>query len=113
MKLTPEEVYPYLPYDVQCAFTNGKGEVTTYIVNESNVSDLFKYGNVKLALRPLSDLTPDDALNYGYIDLKDLMFEVDKKVAPYWVMIDLHKRKMDVFGLIPQGKAIEKNTLDS
>lgn len=137
MELQIEHIAPYLPYGLKGVLKIEHRAVVRLAIQTNNknkewgISD-FIYGCLPI-LRPISDLKKEidfngqkvvpidaaipykeewhdfvksqrqlleDCLDYGYIDL-----------IPYGQMKTLLSMHIDIFGLIPQGLAIDINTL--
>lgn len=116
-KLTLREIAPYLPYGLEVIY-----EHTKYRGVIRNLYDIEEYDNIKLGinwfdgehiwmfkpiLRPLSDLMKKEyrCLFYG----NPLDYKIDE--LPYRTFTKLLELHFDVFHLIPQGLAIDKNKL--
>ena len=138
MKLELKHIAPYLPYGLK--FRNGKEfDVVTGIDNNTVIS-LFRghltnftsIEEIKPILRPLSDLTKEIEVNGIKYESVEHYFEeiyytqtFHKQVksiiqderwinhCEYILVEFLFEHHFDVFGLIPQGLAIDFNTLES
>ena len=138
MKLELKHIAPYLPYGLK--FRNGKEfDVVTGIDNNTVIS-LFRghlanftsIEEIKPILRPLSDLTKEIEVNGTKYESVEHYFEeiyytqtFHKQVksiiqderwinhCEYILVEFLFEHHFDVFGLIPQGLAIDFNTLES
>lgn len=139
MKLELKHLSPYLPYGLMIQ-GNTHGEVAEMSeVNENNVNIKdrgFTYGwwadifDIKPILRPLSDLTKEIEYNgekflgsdeftdneWGeFLSLEHIPKMFYKKgltsILDYDSVLELIKRHFDIFALIPQGLAIDYNTL--
>lgn len=145
MKLKVKDVTPYLQYKVWLTYKDclegvkRKAQLTGVTTKEiettykrkikgckgdligwtghNNVSDL----EVKLLLRPLSDLTKEIEHNgekfvpceFFVISVENMLkkSDVDLDCIPYNVIKKLLEWNFDIFGLIPHGLAIDINTL--
>lgn len=125
MKLELKHIAPYLPYGVQIEVTDYCIELGSYEQKkETYTTTLDAYGlhyfntNVRLILRPLSDLTkeiehngeklvPSKLLNFDFSDLS----QFDYEYIPYNLAAFLLEHHFDIFGLIENGLAIDINTL--
>lgn len=136
MKLQLKEVAPYLPYKLKVKSINiFKGNPIFEMGTETKGggSDIagIKWileDNFKLILRPLSDVYKEIELNgkkfvpqeildetqmphWTYGNIKYLDSEMLKD-APFWFVQKLIEWHFDICELIPQGKAIDINTLN-
>lgn len=124
MKLDLKNLSVYLPYEVY--FINNSNDLKLKItgLNEelvmANGHGLFYFKNIKLILRPLSDIENE---KYDFIYNK----ETDYWSIEDWISLDvesrfsckfsyefwelLYKHHFDVFDLIQRGLAIDINTL--
>lgn len=138
-KLELKHLAPYLPYGLETYQENLRGtKFYAWELKPEHIEDALSFQN-KPILRPISDLTDDilkeifndeqlvvDRLKYAIIVKYQSMGEWFKEIIPIrevtddrnghliytaWLFIELCKRHFDVFGLIPQGLAIDKNTL--
>lgn len=108
MKLELKHLAPYLPYGLKVSSIhtlnaeNGIGNIN-HIVRAVNKGKK----QYRPILRPLSDLTKEEyrCLFYG----NPLDYKIDE--LPYKTFIKLLEWHFDVFHLIPQGLAIDINTL--
>lgn len=133
MKLELKYIAPYLPYGLKGIITYhaDNKEICTLGVkcDINNVCDIYDFLNssydLKPILRPLSDLTKEIEVN-GEKFVPILEMERIFKINPLWEGWDfkhiavelpieiwnkLFEWHFDVFGLIPQGLAIDINTL--
>ena len=124
MKLTIEHLAPYLPYGLKAenclkkiveikGLHYGSDSVSNelWIFQEETYMRGYLY-ECKPILRPLSDLTIEDAYHCDYPDEGHLERSLQSGHAPYFVWLELVKEHFDVFGLIEKGLAIDINTLD-
>lgn len=127
MKLELKHLAPYLPYKLTCVDDFGMVKVidweyqsyTNTIVGLNHVinSQSVQVNCFKILLRPLSDIAYHlDFLNkyHVYYDKKEGCM-VKRKNETYTRLNELEylfKHHFDVFGLIPQGLAIDINTLN-
>ena len=126
---------PYLPYDVLIAspeFKSGSRALVTLRgqhIKDSGLSDSL----YKLVLRPIADITKNQDINgEKFSPLVKLAFEfnlsmyqfeggkfycknygkfIEPVELPYAVVERLAAWHFDIFGLIPQGEAVDLNTL--
>jgi hypothetical protein len=117
-KLELKHLAPYLPYGLKLQSKNPFGikhtcslvfEREEYL--ECNIKTAIKY-QFKPILIPLSELTKESAINYGYPDEHHLERSVLSSHAPYKIWIELVSEHYDVFGLIDKGLAIDINKLE-
>lgn len=137
MKLELKHLAPYLPYGLKIARLSIDGDFKgiEYSFRATNLVEVLRYDNLKPILRPLSDLFKlidwDNnnepymiGYKYGVKKAKEdgVDFYADEHYADYaespkcyiditsfnWWLFEHH---FDVFGLIEQGLAIDKNTL--
>ena len=138
MKLELKHLAPYLPYGLKTkyflsdAIVLNEGqpeELRDKLLTEDNIK--FVRNFCKPILRPLSDLTKEIEVNgekfkadnkfWGFNSFKYYFNQFDKwesafaylnSRAPYGLVQVLFEWHFDVFGLIPQGLAIDINTLE-
>ncbi len=120
-KLELKQLAPYLPYGLKV--TNGKeiAEITL-----RNADDLQFATDFKPILRPLSDLDNENVDGYVYSDwliekyqssyVENQINSIKEDIrwinhCEYVIINDLIEWHFDVFNLIPQGLAIDINTL--
>lgn len=130
MKLELKYLAPYLPYNVKC-----KMKLGPYFEEEISVIDSSNFwhiqndhsASIKPILRPLSDLTKENYQNEILIrwggglsdrakaqwlkEVTDDMLYSAYNSLRYDFVEFLLEHHFDVFGLIPQGLAIDINTL--
>lgn len=134
MKLDSKYVVPYLLYSLKVIM---EGKITNIawvstknisVIKPNSIGDIkkinWKYAhlNIKLVLRPLSDLMKDE-FKMDDLSKKAVLF-LDKTanlpynnrdnhigVLRYSDVQFLLKNHFDIFGLIPQGLAVDVNTL--
>jgi hypothetical protein len=118
MKLELKHLAPYLPYGLNCYNEMHKRKEILNIVikdgiKECTVSHLFDYYfyKIKPILRPLSDLTKAELKAIEYPSKLRLIHDLKYGYVQYYIMQELFKKKVDVFGLIEKGLAIDINTL--
>ena len=125
--LTIKHIAPYLPYGLKYGtiekdwktledYLKIRGELSTR-GNVDNLNNHIDNPNTRLILRPLSDLTKEELYSNGFDCHVDYLTHENKGVewtlkAPYTHVEYLFKNHFDVFGLIPQGLAIDINTLE-
>ena len=120
MKLELKHLAPYPPtlkliwQDVQCSFEGVDYTSGKVILERVDVS----LKNVKPILRPLSDLTEDNADFLSSDTYLNLCEEGSGDGLNYFYLkynetTELFKRHYDVFGLIEKGLAIDINTLNN
>lgn len=129
MKLELKHLAPYLPYGLKMYWENLVGEaLTPWTLTPSKVKFALEMQN-KPILRPLSDFEHDDVIHVeeylglgqwcDYYDQYFIIWFDDAQSVqelalqcPYVIMQYFFKHHFDVFGLIPQGLAIDINTLN-
>lgn len=117
MELELKHIAPYLPYGLNIVNTVGKNIQLTAMDFPYHFNKGFKP-----ILRPLTDLykeiDSDNVLHYPYSTLRiplDLAMNMDHKNInnfPYKVIMQIIEWHFDIFNLIPNGLAIDINTLD-
>jgi len=133
MKLELRDLAPYLPYKLKLYCEGSSVEIQEMKPFDlTEVMIIFMNRYQKPILRPLSDLTKEIEINgrtfnpYNTKILDDLMMatsewdclceytgDLSKNVdIPYYIVVQLFEWHFDVFGLIPQGLAIDINTLN-
>jgi len=121
MKLELKHIAPYLPYGLKYVPKHNEDDIQLLSIGMLHPQNI---ESVKPILRPLSDLTeviehegkefvplrvlwkekyPHDGLNKSYSKTK-----CDVEEMPYSFLLRLFEWHFDVFGLIPEGLAIEK-----
>lgn len=137
MKLELKHLAPYLPYGLKCWVKDYPMELKNGATNDVFMLDaLYRQGNlecvfhdlvesekgfkdIKPILSPLSDLnkkdhcvfsTPEYNQDIGIL-MSPNVSKIDIQETQYVVMEKLFEWHFDVFGLIPQGLAIDINTL--
>lgn len=137
-KLTIKHLAAYLPYELKIQFSDDSGTLETLqmkagCINQRgflNIGDVLlndsrKDCSCKPILRPLSDLTKEiehNGVNMVFIDYisvskKDVISNMDFLNAGkydhlrYWQIEKLFEMHYDVFDLIPNGLAIDINTI--
>ena len=127
MKLELKHLSPYLPYGLQCmAQGEGKQQFELQGISDISYADLHEIGRTVCEeydfedtfpiLRPLSDLTEDNADFLSSDTYLNLCEEGSGDGLNYFYLkynetTELFKRHYDVFGLIEKGLAIDINTL--
>ena len=137
MKLELKHLAGYLPYGLKIHLTQFMQEniivmkgVTVYKDVITVWSEFSGYGDVykkKLILLPLSDLTKEIEVNgEKFVPISELKLqcsyaisnEIDKFCIyknygdmPYWIIQKLLEWHFDIYGLIENNLAIDKNTL--
>ena len=123
MKLELKHLATYLPYGlkVETKWYNFITRDTKTEVKEMDLSGLslrndWQMKSYKPILRPLSDFTRSDAvLEHCSEELKILILLAMKNGyiddLPHWFMVHCFERHYDVFNLIPDGLAIDINTI--
>lgn len=127
-----KQIAPYLPYNVQIEVTDTFMDMDTYeTIEETYITtldtrrlDYFKE-DIKLILRPLSDLTKEIEHNgekfvpidYFLGEDSDLVYNAclihnDFSYLPYNLVQLLLEWHFDIFALIEKGLAIDINTLN-
>lgn len=118
MELNPEQAFA-LHFDTHCDFVKPNGVINTVyglepsLVFGSKITVGFKKFNpdeVKLLLRPLSDMTEDECEQYNQIfgtmrSLNKLQDQMLTEAAAVRFLITKH---FDVYGLIDKGIALDK-----
>tara|TARA_R110000850_G_scaffold196180_1_gene322634 strand:- start:346 stop:741 length:396 start_codon:yes stop_codon:yes gene_type:complete len=130
MKIELKNLAPYLPYGLKCKSTTilfGEEDNGIYEMGLISMRGVLK-GTGKPILRPLSDLTkevefngekfiPSDRTNVGmlhgriYSNIGVVENRITTNTITYSDMTYLISLHFDVFGLIPQGLAIDINTI--
>jgi len=129
MKLELKHLAPYLPYGLKVlSYQRVKSlrslsSDTLYLYG--NVLKGYTYKECKPILRPLSDLTKDNVAEFYQLDSIDLeLIDIDEWTEELIHMINagdkfqlrqfnlLFSWHFDIFNLIPQGLAIDINTLN-
>ena len=112
MKLELKHLAPYLPYKLE--FWDGSERYTVPFENTLFALD----DGSKPILHPLSDLTNGDLSPHGILKTSEQepIFLTDSgkctvEGLPYSSWIKLIELHYDVFGLIPEGLAIDINTI--
>lgn len=123
----PKHLVPYLLYRVKVKWF--RKDDNSFQTSELTISDypFLTKQLFKLILRPLSDLTDINSKFYSdsnmdltdQVELNSLIDEIlyDKQSyksiedIPYKYMLILFEYHIDVFGLIPEGLAIDINTI--
>ena len=133
MKLELKHLAPYLPYGLKGVCN----EVTYLLTTEGGSTKEFGSLNgtaglsmfieyCKPILRPLSDLTKGEIFVDGELKNYFQEFELEKYLPfdfyadtkywtqdlPYKIILEFLENHFDIFGLIPQGLAIDINTLE-
>ena len=130
MKLELKHLAPYLPYDLICEVKDqGKTKHAklsgAYIDNSYTFFDTVEsehgYDSIKPILKPMTDILKpinNDETNVTYASELKLYTNADKQYAitmtlglSHEAINELFKWHFDVFGLIPEGLAIDINTL--
>lgn len=135
MKLEIKHIAPYLPYGLKIQ-TQDKNGILIKTVDgiyeqykdgsfmlywQENYGTIQASGNIKLILRPLSDLTKVDFIGvyewmsgvYSGKVINDIINNnQDVELLNYYCILELLKNHFDVFGLIQKGLAIDINTLE-
>jgi hypothetical protein len=111
MKLELKHLAPYLPYSVTYTQENAriKAVLTSDVI--ARREKLRTIEDVRLILRPLSDLTKEIDHNGEKFVPKDVFMESDVDLTSYDGVVTLCSWHFDVFGLIEKGLAIDINTL--
>lgn len=137
MKLELKHLAPYLPYGITFDHFDEEREIRSICVLSSiNIDEItlinshYEYthsiGEVKPILRPMSDLPGSELMtewkkehNIEYLPLhKNLTLETEGYSRinvlgyPLDFITQMIENKFDVFGLIPEGLAIDINTLE-
>ncbi len=110
-KLTLEELSPYLPYGLQCMTKDKSGQI--WVLCCENIKHAMQWW--KPLLLPLSEFNNSAADNeifeigqlYSSVELNEI------SEFPYWQIKILLKHHFDVFGLIEDGLAINKLTVNA
>jgi hypothetical protein len=143
MKLEPKHIIPYLPYKLKLYAGEyflknnldvilDRCDVTTKIIDATNLEGNWFIDQVKPILRPISDLTKEIEVNgekfVPYKWLKENYLTYNKynrnwfknktnlaniKILPYDIIEKLFEWHFDIFGLIENRLAIDINTLTS
>lgn len=118
MKLELKHLAPYLPYGLKGEIFNDLDVITGLDIEHSIVETLNNgnclIDNFKPILRPLEDLKKS-GVDFGVYN-NDNLQEFNKEIiygnCSYNSMKILLKNHFDVFGLIPNGLAIDINTIN-
>jgi hypothetical protein len=136
-KLELKHLAPYLPYDLNTQYTlsdvitlsqGQKDEIRNKLLTSQNVHFVLSF--CRPILHPLSDLTKEiehDGEKIKVIeifakdtqkDINEVVMLIENKaedmsmdILPYYVIKILCEFHFDVFGLIPEGLAIDINSL--
>ena len=126
MKLELKHIAPYLPYGLKMYYEFlHEGKPREWTLMDGTITLAIKNQN-KPILRPLSDLTKQNVLDITeYSDIEDVVFggnpsslyfinsEDKTYLDDYLNSLEyLFKHHFDVFGLIPEGLAIDINTIE-
>ena len=127
MKLELKHLAPYLPCNLEIARLTYEDEYKNkeYNLSTENINEILQYRNLKPILSPLSDLTKEDLIEELGTTISHLDWVTEER--EYWIRFYSHnhwlnnipyeiysyliENHFDVFGLIPQGLAIDINTL--
>lgn len=121
MKLELKHLAPYLPYGLKWKnlVVGKENEVIGLEVVKGELrirtnDGLYGYHSEKMKpiLRPLSELTKEDAVNFDYVDEEHLKRSVIVGHAPFDVFNELLKEHFDVFDLIKNGLALDINEIN-
>lgn len=130
MKLELKEVKNYLDCNVKIARldSNGNYKRIDGLLTTKSIGDVLRYNNLKLVLRPLSDLTKEKQIAEYYCSFYDhlerinpsthetkncaLMLDGSIEMQYYNDYQFLFEWHFDVFGLIEKGLAIDINTIE-
>ena len=124
MKKEEQNLIPYLPYKLQITYRGDVTELTGIhtgeegLIRGQSIIDIddddypFNSDYWKPILRPLSDLTKEDAIYHDYQDEGHLERSLLSGHAPYSVWVKFVSEHFDVFGLIEKGLAIDINTIN-
>lgn len=117
MKLELKHLAAYLPYGIKLeADYIHKGFKTLLVVqnptnslrNGLTIPEAIEY-NAKPVLRPIEDLKKNDFSDVLGHFTHDYVFILDE--TNYWFVQKMLELHFDVFGLIPEGLAVDMNTL--
>jgi len=131
MKLELKHLAGYLPYALECRDLADETDFQLDVLNIDGVlSDAMYLNTIKLYLRPLSDLTkeievngekvtPIDYIKQYYLNcsidengvVKDDLDEYGLLYLPYLLIEKLLEWHFDIYGLIENNLAIDKNTI--
>ena len=131
-EITLKQLAPYLPYEVKGQLTGYPNGTTvtlgTVMSNKDKIwqIDMWLNGQVKPILRPLSDLTIDiirQLISFDIVDFRmsneiedDFSIDVNDEMVG-WTSLSYQEYQniiayhFDIFKLIPQGLAVDINTL--
>lgn len=122
-KLTIKEIVPYLPYGLKVLLGKNKRDLTAISLDSpfvfvtdyvgSREKQMAGIENVKPILRPLSDYKKfedilDEMSDFDHISIEECRMDL----LPYSVILKMFENHIDVFYLIPDGLAIDINTLN-
>lgn len=122
-QLTIKEIAPYAPFKLKVLLGNNKRDLTAISLDSPFVYVTAYIGarekqmagieNIKPILEPLSDYKKFDDILDVMSDFDHLSIEECRMdLLPYSVMLKMFKNHIDVFYLIPDGLAIDINTLN-
>ena len=131
---------PYLPYDLRL-YWHSESDPVWHEMDMFNIHNVIQYTRDypedkrwKPILRPLSDLTKEIEINgEKFVPFEKLggtlngndgesmyithlfncsLGKVEPKFLPYWVVVNFFEWHFDFFGLIPEGLAVDINTIE-
>jgi len=124
MKLELKHLASYLPYALECRDLADETDFQLDVLNIDGVlSDAIYLNTIKLYLRPLSDLTKEIEVNGEKFVPKDIIEELHSSECIRWILCnDIYECKyhvieklfewhFDIYGLIENNLAINKNTI--
>jgi len=100
--------YPFEPCEIVSVDMLSKSITVRHMVGYNEDVEYITYKNIsdiKLILIPLSELTKESAINYGYSDEHHLERSILSGHVPCKIWIELISEHYDVFGLIEKGLA--------
>lgn len=100
-KFTSHGPYKLVGVDISDNKTTVK--IDNYLVSESDV--------IRPILRPLSDMTEDEAIEFGWMRLFTLEHFVEKKLFQSELLGHMLVRHFDLFDLIQDGLALDATTM--
>lgn len=125
MKLKLKHLTGYLPYDLRIARFTYEGEFkrVEYSLRGTNINEVLRYNNLKPILLPLQEMynIPEimDEFSEHSLEQFEISFFTDLgrcgncfDFVNYTLMELFFKHHLDIFGLIPGGLAVDKNTLE-
>jgi len=126
-KLELKHMVPYLPYQVKIArfhsdFTSFKRVDGFISIYGNELRDVLAYSNLKPILIPLTDIHNNEYINLGtlfndlsigeFADIYEYILNTDVLKLPYELFNWLCSKHFDIFDLISNDLAIDKNKIE-